>query len=398
MSKAFNLVGGSASGLTDWLSPSIDSAGDFIFFRLILKYLRKEIEKFGIEILGNAMQWAGGIALTLLTLWIMIQGYRIATGQSRESMMALVTNSLRATLIVGLATTMAMFGTPMHQFLTKDVKKEIHWVVTGENTDPEDEIDKNLGYMQLAWSSIDMLDAMDDNVLDAKKTRAMWFVGVGAGGPAVTAGISLLLYEIAMALFVGFGPIFILCLLFDQTKQLFSKWLFYGIGTMFSMAVLSAMISIALKMVSKVAIALWGTAILGSLTGLDTSDGMSSQALQQGGLGLILSVLIISAPPMAAVFFQGVMGQFSSYNNFAGGGQTASPGGGIPPSNRGYEGGYSPSSYSPPVQNMEAGSASRASGFNSSPTTNTHSTGTYNNASPQNADLMKADTRRPRGE
>jgi type IV secretion system protein VirB6 len=34
----------------------------------------------------NAMTWAGGIALTLLTL-IMIQGYRIVTGQSRDSMM-----------------------------------------------------------------------------------------------------------------------------------------------------------------------------------------------------------------------------------------------------------------------------------------------------------------------
>uniref|UniRef100_UPI003D3036BD type IV secretion system protein n=1 Tax=Klebsiella pneumoniae TaxID=573 RepID=UPI003D3036BD len=35
---------------------------------------------------------------------------------------------------------------------------------------------------------------------------------------------------------VGLGPLFILCLLFDQTKQLFQRWLFYGIGTMFSMA------------------------------------------------------------------------------------------------------------------------------------------------------------------
>ncbi|WP_255595268.1 type IV secretion system protein [Lysobacter sp. BMK333-48F3] len=382
--------------MTDWLSPSIDSAGDFIFFRLILKYLRKEIEKFGIEILGNAMQWAGGIALTLLTLWIMIQGYRIATGQSRDSMMALVTNSLRATLIVGVATTMAMFGTPMHQFLTKDVKKEIHWVITGEDTDPESEIDKNLGYMQLAWSSIDMLDAMDDNVLDAKKTRAMWFVGVGAGGPAVTAGISLLLYEIAMALFVGFGPIFILCLLFDQTKQLFSKWLFYGIGTMFSMAVLSAMISISLKMVTKVALALWGTAIAGALTGLDTSDGMSSQALQQGGLGLILSVLIISAPPMAAVFFQGVMGQFSTFNSFGGG--QASPGAGQPPShNRGYEGGGYGGGYAPQTQNTrEVGSADRASSFSGGSPSNTHATGTYNNAGPAHSDTMKVDTRRAR--
>ncbi len=40
-----------------------------------------------------------------------------------------------------------------------------------------------------------------------------------------------LFYEVALALFIGLGPLFILCLLFEQTKTLFQKWLFYGIGT-----------------------------------------------------------------------------------------------------------------------------------------------------------------------
>ena len=64
----------------------------FHIFRVIMSYLRKQIDDFGVEMMGNAMQWVSGLALTLLTLWIMIQGYRIVTGQSRESMMALVTN------------------------------------------------------------------------------------------------------------------------------------------------------------------------------------------------------------------------------------------------------------------------------------------------------------------
>ncbi|WP_407469891.1 type IV secretion system protein [Xanthomonas campestris pv. raphani] len=41
-------------------------------------------------------------------------------------------------------------------------------------------------------------------------------------------------------MFVGFGPLVILRLFFDQTKQLFQKWLLYGIGTMFSIGVLAA--------------------------------------------------------------------------------------------------------------------------------------------------------------
>lgn len=43
-------------------------------------------------------------------------------------------------------------------------------------------------------------------------------------------------------------------------------------------------------------------------------DSITSMSMQQGGLGLIL---IVSAPPMAAAFFQGMLGQFSSYNQMA---------------------------------------------------------------------------------
>src|SRR3546814_11134157 len=121
----------------------------------------------------------------------------------------------------------------------------------------------------------------------------------------------LLLNKVAMALFIGLGPMFILCLLFEQTKQLFSKWLFYGIGTMFSLALLSVMVAIALKMVLAVAAAFW----VGKFTGA-TTEGINSMALQQGGLGLILTVLIVTAPPMAASFFQGMLGAFTPYTAF----------------------------------------------------------------------------------
>ncbi|EMI49493.1 TrbL/VirB6 plasmid conjugal transfer protein [Stenotrophomonas maltophilia AU12-09] len=154
----------------------------------------------------------------------------------------------------------------------------------------------------------------------------MWFIGLGAGGPAVTAGSMLLLYGVAMALFIGFGPLFILCLLFDQSRQLFWRWLFYGIGTMFSMTVLAAMVSIALDMVIRVSTAFWSTALVNKflLEGA-SSDGMTSQAMQQGGMGLILTTLILTAPPMAAMFFQGTLGSFMAYSQI-GGSPAAQPG------------------------------------------------------------------------
>ncbi|WP_188218757.1 type IV secretion system protein [Stenotrophomonas sepilia] len=305
----------------------IQSIGDFVFFKLILDYLRDRIGKFGFHLMENMMTWVGGIALTLMTLWVLVQGYRIVTGRSRDSMMILVTNMARAALIVAVATSMGMFGRDLHEFLTEDVKGLITHVVTGKDEKPEAQIDKSLAWMQVALSSIDGIKILNDPELQADKTRAMWFIGLGTGGPAVTAGSMLLLYEVAMALFIGLGPLFILCLLFDQTKQLFQRWLFYGIGTMFSMAVLAAMVSIALDMVIRVSASFWMTALVNKFPLMGaSSDGMTSQAMQQGGMGLILTTLILTAPPMAAMFFQGTLGSFMAYSQIGGSPVAQGPG------------------------------------------------------------------------
>ncbi|WP_049398225.1 type IV secretion system protein [Stenotrophomonas maltophilia] len=305
----------------------VQSIGDFVFFKLILDYLRDRIGKFGFDLMDNMMAWVGGIALTLMTLWVLIQGYRIVTGRSRDSMMVLVTNMARAALIVAVATSMGMFGRDLHEFLTEDVKGLITHVVTGKDQKPEEQIDKSLAWMQVALSSIDGIKILNDPGLQEDKTRAMWFIGLGTGGPAVTAGSMLLLYEVAMALFIGFGPLFILCLLFDQTKQLFQRWLFYGIGTMFSMAVLAAMVSIALDMVIRVSASFWVTALVNKFPLMGaSSDGMTSQAMQQGGMGLILTTLILTAPPMAAMFFQGTLGSFMAYSQIGGSPVAQAPG------------------------------------------------------------------------
>lgn len=327
-----------SGGLQDLLDYAVrvQSIGDFVFFKLILDYLRERINDFGIEMMGRMMAWVGGIALILMTLWVLVQGYRIVTGQSRDSMMVLVTNMARAALIISVATSMAMFGSSVSDFLTKDVGGLITRVVTGKSGTAEDQIDKSLAWMQVALSSVDAIKVLDDGGLREEKTRAMWFIGLGTGGPAVTAGSMLLLYQVAISLFIGFGPLFILCLLFDQTKQFFQKWLFYGIGTMFSMAVLSAMVSIALDMVIRVSAAFWTSALINKFFLTDAmSDGLTSQAMQQGGMGLILTTLILTAPPMAAMFFQGTLGSFMAYSQI-GGSAAAGPQG------------QPPGSYTPP--------------------------------------------------
>jgi type IV secretion system protein VirB6 len=305
---------------------SLSDTSNVVFFVLVKRFIHKKIDNFAADLLGQTMALMGSIALTLLTIWIMIQGFRIVTGQSREPMMALVTNSLRALLIIGVATGAGAISSDLYTRLTDGLSGAVSRLVTGSDGDMMDRIDSSLSKMQLALLTIDAIDPGKSDALRESKNKAQLYAAVGIGGPALVGGTALMMNKIAMALFVGLGPLFIMCLLFNATKPLFQKWLYYGIGTMFSLAVLTIMVSIALDMVLAVAEAFW----VGQL--LHINEGISSRALQSGGLGLILSILIISSPPMAAAFFNGVMGNFNPYNQIAtGGGPGAAPGAGAPP-------------------------------------------------------------------
>lgn len=290
------------------------SLPNMIFFSEINSFLDDELIGEYLPNLGaRVLRVLGGLGITLLTLWIMLQGYRVVTGQSRESMMALVVSSLRATFIIGIALGVGASWGPIYTTLTDDLTRTINETMTREESlgGAYDDIDRTLAIMQVALQAIDAVDVRDHVVNQGQKDRALLLTGVGLGGPAITAATALLLNKIAIGLIVALGPFFILCLLFEQTRSLFQRWLFYGVGTLFSMALLSVMVTLALDMVIAVGMAFWVTSFFGV-----GSESVTGMAMQQGGLGLILTALIVSAPPMAAMLFQGTLGQFNPYSAF----------------------------------------------------------------------------------
>ncbi len=393
-----SLAEGAVSALDSLLRPMAQSWTEQGYFVLIYNFLRNEVLDFQEGVLLRAGTLISSIALIVMMCWVFFQGLRIITGQSRDSMMGLVINSLRATLIVAAATSFGLGGVEVNKVVVEDLQKVITELVTGEDdVTPQEQIDENLLYMHLAMTSIDavkIVGAEGKIELNEKKQQALMLAGLGTAGPAMTGAAMLLLYEVAMAMFIGFGPIFILCLLFDATKSLFQRWLLYGIGTLFSMAVLSAMVAIATKVVVAVAASFWATAALGSLLGSNFSDGFVGIAVQQGGIGILLTVLLISTPPMAASFFQGTLGSFAHYTAWQGGGNV-----GQRPGEAGYRGQNSQA----PTANPSSGSYPGSWGGGTQQTAPTPS---YNNPATNpnygtqqvQADVVKTAPNRPRTE
>lgn len=299
---------------------------DSLFYALIYNWLTKRINTFGITAATNLTNQVTSFALVLVTIWVILRGYRMVTGQSREPMMSTVAQMIKIALIVVAAKTISVAGSDFYTFLNTTLPQEINYVVTGDANSPTTQIDQNLLEMSAAMSAIDMVQVpTNDPALAAEKSHTSFIASIGIAAPAMTAGAMLLLYQIALAMLTGLAPLFIMCLIFDSTKQLFNKWLMFLLGTMFSMAMLNLVISWTLDLTERVAAALWTTDALTRMTGL-TAQGFSTQAFQQGGVGLLMTALIVSTPPMAAMLFNGTIGTFYGYSQMAGGAGQTHPG------------------------------------------------------------------------
>jgi type IV secretion system protein VirB6 len=299
------------------------------FFVLIYAWVTKKIDDFSNHFMHSAMSAVAAVVLVLFTAWIMVQGFRILTGQSREPMMGLVVNASRTTLILIAASTMALGGSSIQTFFTDTLASGINGLVTGSDDSPAKVIDKNLAYTAVAMGAIEGAQGLNasnsaDNV--AAAGRASLIAMLGVAGPPITAAALLLTYKVALALFIGLGPIFIICLIFKVTESMFWRWLNYGLGTLFSLAVLSFMVSLVLDLTLRVAAALWAGNAIMALLDQQGGAGLTNQAMQQGGIGLLMTVLLVTAPAMAGSFFGGTLGQFQPFSQMGGASQPGTQG------------------------------------------------------------------------
>ena len=318
------------------LTKLISGAADLALFSAVRNYIYARIDLLTEQILSKNLSLALIIILSLLTIWVMIQGYMIATGRSQEGLKGFIFSLGKTYFIIMMALGVASSSSFALRTLTDTLSNGISEIMTDTNeygskclTNASGsflgcKIDQNLTVAQGIMGFINTVDTVDDPVLERQVDKAKWFAGLGSSGPGVVAGTMMIMYRIAMSLFIGFGPIFILCLMFKKTAPLFQKWLYYGLATIFSSALLGVMSDIATDLVTKVATSLFVADRLLSFVGGAGVTGIMEASTQQLGLGLILSTLLITVPPMAGMWFNGVMGQYYG-SNYLGGWNGAKP-------------------------------------------------------------------------
>jgi type IV secretion system protein VirB6 len=180
---------------------------NLVFYALVFTYINSSITTFMNQLTTNVMGVAGGVALVLVTLWIMIQGYRIVSGQSREPMMGFVVNSMRVVFIVTTATTLGVFGSNLHDLFTGELQTDLNQLFTGSNATFQSTVDQNLAYTAAAEAAIDAVQtAPGDDASVAAKSRAADFAIFGTASPPMAAGAMMLMYNLALACSSAWAP------------------------------------------------------------------------------------------------------------------------------------------------------------------------------------------------
>ena len=312
---------------------------DLLLYTSIRDYIYARISFFTEVVLSRNLSLALTMVLALLTLWVMIQGYLLVTGRSQEGVKGFIFSLGKNYIVITIALGVSIGSNFGVRTLTDTLSNGVSQIMHGNNDFGSEclteqtafvtgcKIDLNLKTTQLVLSSLSAIDTADDDHLEDKLSQAKWFAGIGTAGPAIVAGTMLIMYRIAIALFVGFAPIFILCLLFKRTAPLFQKWLYFGLATIFSSVMLGIMSEISMDLIGNV----FGGSVAGNfvakIIGESGPTGIMETVTQQLGLGLMLSTLLITVPPMAGMWFNGVMATYSGYNAMQGWGtgQPATP-------------------------------------------------------------------------
>ena len=306
----------------------MDNTENLGFFILIKTYVEILIMKFGDRGLSALSTVLIPSLMSMVTVWLMFEGYRILNGQSREPLNMFLWRGAKMVVIITVASWIMNNPTGLRDWISEHIKNPIASVIVGgEYASPEAMVDSSLLLMHLIMGAFGSLQAATSNDNGSALANFIMASGVAQGAPAVVAGALLLLNEIALSLAILTAPAFILCLLYDPTKQYFQGWLKFFLGSLLTMAVLSVMVTIGLKVMLVYAAKVlgeYGVSAMqaGSASASQDRPGIAQITIMQGGLGLMMSTLMITAPLLVGNLIGSSLG-FNAYSPFGNGGAGA---------------------------------------------------------------------------
>jgi type IV secretion system protein VirB6 len=218
--------------------------GNF-FFQLMSRYIDNKFYDLSTTVSGPLAGIFVAAGTAALTVYLVMIGIRISTGDSRESMSSIV---FRVAKMVALFAVLSasVGGAPYFQSEIMGIRNQVLGVFNGGGSGEGVyiNIDNSLDKMAQKMALIDSVNVGSDVGIADAKSRALTMGLFGQTTPPLVAGMLVLINELGMRIAIMLSPIFIAAFMFKRTEGMFFEWIKFLISSTLSLGVLSMVISI----------------------------------------------------------------------------------------------------------------------------------------------------------
>jgi type IV secretion system protein VirB6 len=187
------------------------------------------------------------VARTLVLIYICLWGWSMIRGVIEEPITDAVSRLVRLSIIVAIATTGGYYATYLSDWIWNSPDAMASYIAGDSGVTNVNFLDTlwikvyDYGVVYFAKAKADRMGFMPDFTL-ALAGAGIWGAGVLATG---YAAFLLVLSKIALAILLGIGPLFVLLLIFEPTKQFFNAWL----GQALNYVILTMLTAAAIKLI-----------------------------------------------------------------------------------------------------------------------------------------------------
>jgi type IV secretion system protein VirB6 len=234
------------------------------------------------------------IALTAVTIYVLMMGYAIMRGESNDALHTFLWKSFKIAFISGIALSAGEFQGTIIQFvqgIQEGMTQAMGGVTSiGQLVDNMATPYYDLGQKLLSEATVDMwpnLSLLAAAGLVAIAQACLFVVGLGL----------YLLSKVALALVLAVGPAFILCAMFPPTQKYTESW----IGQALNFALLSVLVAASIAMLTDFA----------SQYANSIKENMETTNVVRDALALLLAsgaltVVMLNLPQLASALSGGV--------------------------------------------------------------------------------------------
>jgi type IV secretion system protein VirB6 len=281
------------------------------------------LAQYVVNALGILMGWLAPIAVTLVSIWVLLYGYATVRNETGDSVASFAGKALKMGCILGVALSAnvymswvvdganALMGALAGLFLQAGGMSAL--AASGAGAGVGTSIGTSFGTS--AWALVDAYDAQVESLVvtlgkdlmqiappfvNFPNLYAMVMVSLGGCFFEVCLLAVACFAKIVLTLTLSLGPLFILTLLFAATQRFFNAWL--------SKLLSAVMLSSVTFFLAGLSLSITGTFLTGFAAQVSTINFIAA-GMVVGVIELLLGVVMIQAPTLAAALTSGAVYQ-----------------------------------------------------------------------------------------